>query len=65
MKLTEENKKYIDSLSYHSLLHRWRFAPCGDEWFQDETGEYWGKRMSELRSQCDHVRVSKDVGWEP
>ena len=65
MKLTPENKVYIDGLSYYSLLKRWRFAPIGDEWFQDETGEYWGKRMAELRNrpETDHVAVSKAIGW--
>ena len=44
MKLTEENKNYIDSLSYESLLHKWRFAPIGDPMFQDETGKYFTQR---------------------
>jgi hypothetical protein len=51
MKLTEENKQYIDSLSYESLLSHWRFASLGDPWFQDETGDYWNKKMRELREQ--------------
>jgi hypothetical protein len=64
MKLTESTKKYIDSLSYHRLLDMWRNAPMGEPIFQDETGEYWGKRMSELREQgADHVQASKDIGW--
>jgi len=36
MKLTPENKAYIDRLSYEGLLSRWRNAPLGDRWFQDE-----------------------------
>ena len=48
MKLTPD-KAYIDSLSYEQLLSKWRFAPIGDPWFQGETGDYWGKRMKELR----------------
>lgn len=67
MKLTDENKKYIDSLSYEGLLSRWRFAPSGDPWFQDETGKYWGDRMKELRSKPNgnavHVSASKNIGW--
>ena len=67
MNLTEENKAYIDSLSYASLLARWRFSPAGDPWFQGETGDYWGDHMSALRSQNNerHVRASKDIGWSP
>jgi hypothetical protein len=67
MKLTEERKKYIDDLSYAALLSRWRFAPTGDKWFQDETGHYWGERMKELRDrpggQDLHVATSKMIGW--
>lgn len=64
MDLTPENKEYIDSLDYEQLLSHWRFAPVGDKWFQGETGDYWGKRMNELRSQCDHVAISKQVSFK-
>lgn len=68
MKLTEQNKKHIDSMSYESLLSHWRFEPIGDPWFQDETGDYWSKRMAELRSKPggndQHIAASKSLGWE-
>jgi hypothetical protein len=65
MNLTPENKAYIDKLSYQSLLSSWRFAPVGDKWFQGETGDYWSKRMRELREQgADHVGASKAIGWD-
>lgn len=65
MDLTPKNKTYIDSLSYEQLLSRWRFAPVGDPWFRGETGDYWGKRMAELRAQgADHVGASKRLGWK-
>jgi hypothetical protein len=66
MKLTPENKAYIDRLSYEGLLSRWRNAPLGDRWFQDETGEYWGARLQEMRKkETDNgVAVSKRIGWE-
>lgn len=65
MDLTPENKAYIDKLNYEELLRRWRFAPAGDEWFQGETGNYWFKRMKELREQgADHVGASKRIGWD-
>lgn len=67
MKLTEKNKSYIDSMSYHELLYFWRFSQVGDQWFQGETGEYWGRRMSELRNAPGgadkHVDASKSIGW--
>uniref|UniRef100_A0A6M3IJG1 Uncharacterized protein n=1 Tax=viral metagenome TaxID=1070528 RepID=A0A6M3IJG1_9ZZZZ len=68
MDMTAERKKHIDAMSYEGLLSRWRNAPCGDPWFQGETGKYWGERMAEMRSRpgCDgeHVRASKSIGWE-
>jgi len=60
--LTPENKEHIDSLSYYVLLSRWRFSPSGDLWFQGETGDYWGKRMNEIKPE-NHVQISKDIGW--
>lgn len=67
MKLTEENKKHIDEMSYEGLLSGWRNAPAGSPWFQDETGQYWGERMAELRAQPGgdgkHVSASKNIGW--
>lgn len=64
MELTPERKAYINSLSYDALLERWRFAPVGDKWFQDETGNYWAERMKELRiAGADHVGASKKAGW--
>ncbi len=65
MELTPENKAHIDSLSYETLLRRWRHAPAGDPWFQGETGDYWSERMGELRQQgADHVGASKRIGWD-
>jgi len=65
MKLTPENKAHIDAMSYESLLSRWRNAPIGDTWFQGETGEYWGKRMAEMRDADPGgaVAASKRIGW--
>ena len=40
MKLTPKNKAHIDALSYEELLSKVRYAPAGDPWFQDETGDY-------------------------
>ena len=64
MTLTDANKAHIDALSYTELLSRWRYAPVGDPWFQDETGQYWSKRMAQLREQgANHVAASKQIGW--
>lgn len=68
MKLTGKTKQYIDSLSYEGLLSHWRFAPIGDKWFEGKTGDYWARRMYELRNlpngDDEHVRASKSLGWE-
>lgn len=65
MKLTEENKKYIDGLSLTDLLRKWRYAKPGDEMMQGETGDYWGKIMFALRDKdiSAWVAASKSVGW--
>jgi len=62
MKLTTENKAIIDSQTYEELLRKWRFTPVGDEWFHGETGEYWSKRMAEIKPD-NHVEISKRIGW--
>ena len=66
MELTPENKATIDKKSYYELLEKWRFAPAGDPWFQDETGVYWGKRMAELKeaNPGGAVADSKALGWD-
>jgi len=68
MKLTESNKAYIDAQSYEALLAYWRFAPVGDPWFEGETGQYWSKRMADMRNapggNAVHVGASKSIGWE-
>ena len=67
MELTKEHQRHIDSLPYETLLGRWRFAPCGDQWFQGQTGIYWKTRMADLCAQPgghqEHVRASKSIGW--
>lgn len=67
MDMTDELKAKIDAKSYRELLEQWRNAPLGAEPFQGESGEYWGKRMAELRAEPDgddrHVKASKSIGW--
>ena len=57
-------KNWIDNASYEQLLARWRHAPVGSPYFQDETGDYYKKVMKERKAQvADTVQVSKNVGW--
>ena len=67
MNLTDKVKAYIDSLSYFGLLGKWRFTPAGDPMFQGESGQYFAKRLSEMREKVgddEHVATSKALGWE-
>lgn len=68
MKATAEFKARVDAMDYTSLLEHWRNAPLGHPDFQGERGEYWAKRMRELRSlpggQKKHVAASKAIGWD-
>jgi hypothetical protein len=66
MKLTKERKTYIDCLTYEMLLSRVRFAKIADPWFQGETGDYWLKRVAQIRNKIgneEHSKISKRVGW--
>jgi hypothetical protein len=65
MELTPELKAAIDKKSVEALLSRVRFSPCGDAMFQGASGDYWLKRLSELRSQDNdaYVAASKSLGW--
>lgn len=66
--MTDEMKARIDEMSYEALLSMWRYAPVGDPLFQGDTGDYFGERMKELRSQpggdARHVSASKSIGWD-
>ena len=52
-------------MTIRELLYKWRFIPSGNPWFEGETGDYWGKRMTELRNadNATYVRASKSIGW--
>lgn len=67
MKLTDEVKSEIDGMTYQRMLAKWRFAAIGHPMFQGESGDYFAKRMNELRAQpggdSEHVRSSKAIGW--
>ena len=64
--MPEEMKKWIDNASYEQLLSKWRNAPSGNPFFQDEVGQYYSKVMAEKKAEVgngEHVRASKSIGW--
>ena len=65
MKLTDELKQKIDNMSYADMLAKWRFAPIGDNLFQDDSGKYFSDRMFALRDAKPEAAVaaSKAIGW--
>ncbi len=65
--MTPEQKEWIDSASYETLLRKWRFAPAEDPAFQGEVGQYYSDVMFRKRDADPGgaVRASKNIGWEP
>lgn len=65
--MDKEQKDFIDNASYLTLLKRWRFSKVGDEIFQGEAGEYYGKVMAKRRDEdpAAAVRASKELGFKP
>ena len=62
--MTAEQKKWIDSADYESLLRLWRRATAGHPMFQGDTGQYYSKVMFAKRDAIGHdeaVRISKSV----
>ncbi len=67
MILNEQDKKWIDGLSYKEMLHEWRFAPIGSPMFQGDSGRYFSDVMNKKKSNIsdeEHTKASKAVGWE-
>jgi hypothetical protein len=55
----------IDKMDYEQMLRRWRFTPSGDPTFADSVlFEHFKQRMSELKEKCDHVAISKRIGFD-
>jgi hypothetical protein len=62
---TEEERNWIDNATLEQLLHKWRFCPIGDTYFQGKRGEYFKDVMVNLKNAnpADWVSASKHVGW--
>jgi len=67
MKVSEEDKEWIDNATYKELLYRWRNAPAGDSIFDrsSESSSYYALAMNEKRiSDANHTATSKAIGWD-
>ncbi len=64
--MTPEQKKTIDGLVYEEMLRLVRYAPAGHRYFVTgtEVQKYFEERMAERKKTANHVRASKNVGWD-
>jgi hypothetical protein len=63
----QEMREWISKASYETLLRKWRYAPVGDSFFQDDIGDFYSKTMEAKRailSTQGRTRISKAIGWE-
>ena len=60
----QERKDWIDAASYEDLLRKWRFGKVGDPFFKGDVGEHYKLVMNTKRGECDHVAISKKIGWD-
>ena len=64
--LDPADKAWIDEASYEDLLHKWRFTPLGDDYFQGARGDYFRDVMFAKKKALppeEQVAISKRVGW--
>jgi len=67
MDLTENLKNTIDGMDYTSMLKKWRNSPVGSPMFQGESGDYFAEVMKKKREEvgnAEHIKASKNIGWE-
>lgn len=60
-------KQWVDNASYTELLSKWRFAPIGDRFFQNDNGKYYSMVMQQKHNEVGndaHVQASKSIGWD-
>lgn len=62
----EQMINWIDNADYKDLLRKWRFAPAGDPFFQNNMGIYYAANLG-LKAQTlteeQKAAISKDIGW--
>ena len=59
-------RAWIQRQDYEALLRWWRFAPSGDPFFQEDTGDHYARVMAERRQQEPDggAGASRRVGWD-
>jgi len=62
--MTDDQKEWIDSAPYKTLLCKWRFGLAGDPMFQGEAGQYYKDVMFRKRDADPEgaVKASKKIG---
>lgn len=64
--MTPEQKQWIDSADYETLLRLWRFAPVGEPLLQGDAGQYYKEQLGVKRAAEPDggVGASKRIGWD-
>jgi len=64
--MTPEQKRQIDGMCYEEMLRLVRYAPAGHPYFvrDTEVAAHFEARMAELKKTANHVRASKNIGWD-
>ena len=65
--MTEDQKQWMDTADYETLLQRNRFGSFGDTIFLDESGAYFMKSMAREKAKLsveEQVATSKRIGWK-
>lgn len=60
--MDEKEKEQIDGMTHEQLAYLWRNAPTGHPLLQDETGQYFKKRLFEHFGGFT-PELSKRIGW--
>ena len=60
--MTTEQKDQINAMSQYEMCKLWRFAKCPHPLLQDDTGDYFAKRLKEKGGFTPEI--SKSIGWD-
>jgi hypothetical protein len=67
-KITHEERKWIDTADYITLLRKWRFEPATSLYFsRDAVYNHFSKRLNMLGLRMtneERVKISRKIGWK-